>query len=1552
MALSVEERSWIWKLSKDQCFEVMNELKIEHGGEKNVIVLRGMLAKQVPEKNLLPEFQGIIKKWGTEITLQYDKLTLKRWALSLDEYECIKYLENEKLITTGDLVQLHKRFSRFLTELPGEKMSFYLGLAKCYVESLVHQSLLETNNKFDFEREELSIALQQPTNPEVNVMANTSGEDLRQAEAGIELEHGQPEEIANEILIPNPVNIINEGNRTQRHVDFANHPPLASSSPHHFREFSRSTLPSKGELMDKVRKWKIKFNGTGKPQEALIFIETIEETAKTYAIPLDLLPELISECLADKASEWFRNNKEEWSSWTQFVESFKIFFIPNRMRTQLENEVHKFYQGNKTIRDYTLSMQSLMRFIPDFDKKRQLDWIYQNLNPEYKTYIKLKDFSNLVQLIELGEEHERNQAEIKRISNRFQRKTFVVENDCEVELPYDRRTHCWNCGRHGHKMMNCQEPKLVVCSYCRRQNVTIKDCNCNGARKHRAYNKNSHQCNRKKPNQTSSIESCCANCGTKTHQSNEVVVKEAEENDTAMIYLEEAACVKQDPRPHISISIRGRTFSALLDTGATSSYVNTNTALFLESLGLIPRHTSAKTTLANGSSSNVSTVYWIELECGKQNISHDFMRLDGMTCEVLFGIDILDQLGYSLKSSLIPVKEHCYLVDRTLLLPEQEKELYILIELEFKRFADLPLTSSIGKHVIKMKTEEPFRQRYYPRNPCMKAIINEQIDELLASDQIEKSDSPFSSPLVLVRKKNGSWRMCVDFRQLNERSEQDAYPMPHIQPILNRLRSAKYISTIDLRNGYWQIPIKEDCRKFTAFTVPGRGLFQWKVMPFGLHSAPATFQRILDEVISHELEEYAIAYLDDIVVYSENFQEHLCHLKKVFERLYKAQLRINTEKSKFCKSELQYLGHVIGNGGIKTDPEKTRAILEFPTPSSIKEVRRLVAMASWYRNFIPNFSEIVAPLTQLTQGGKNNKSFRWTDDQQKAFDSLKQKMSNTPVLICPDFEKPFVLQTDASDIGLGAVLFQREDQSEMVISFSSRKLTVREQKYSTTEKECLAIVWAIQKNQHYLEGYEFTVITDHLSLKWLFKLENPKGRLARWIMQLQQYKFSVEYRKGKHNVVPDSLSRGPVESKNDPELEFAALADSNKPVVCQWYQQKIKEVTRTPEKYPDFSIVNGHLFKHSPNSDLTEDSWKLCLSKPQRERALLENHSTPTTGHLGLRKTISRISRNYYWPGMCRDIRKFVGRCKICLEYKIPQCKPAGYMYTLQPEQPWEIVCVDFVGPLPKSTKSCRYILIAQDKLTKWIELKSLSTPTTNSVKNMLRNQILSKFGWPRIIISDNGSQFTSSGFKSFLIENSICHQYTPKYSPQCNPVERTNRVIKTMIASFTRNKSHKKWDEFIPEIQFAYNTSSHESTGFTPAQLNFGRELKQPKTILDETGVKLSNNESDQDKSMRITEMIEIAKINLKKISETQTKYYNLRRRSWEPEIGNEVYVKDHHLSSAPDSFTAKLASKFSGPYIIVDFKSPNVVIVVEKSNSKRKPMTVHIKDLKQIPV
>ncbi|KAL7725192.1 hypothetical protein ACLKA6_017348 [Drosophila palustris] len=370
-------------------------------------------------------------------------------------------------------------------------------------------------------------------------------------------------------------------------------------------------------------------------------------------------------------------------------------------------------------------------------------------------------------------------------------------------------------------------------------------------------------------------------------------------------------------------------------------------------------------------------------------------------------------------------------------------------------------------------------------------------------------------------------------------------------------------------------------REYTAFTVPGRGLFHWKVMPFGLHSAPATFQRALDSVIGPDMEPFAFAYLDDIIVSGATLEEHVRNLGEVLRRLRQANLRLNRAKCKFFRRSLVYLGHVISGEGIHTDPDKIAAVRQLQPPTTCRELRRCLGIASWYRRFVPNFADIVQPMSLLLKKGQK---WDWKPEQQAAFEELKARLTEAPVLACPDFSEKFVLQTDASDCGLGAVLTQLHQGAERVIAYVSRRLV----KAEATEKECLAIVWAIRKLRCYLEGYRFDVVTDHLALKWLNSIDNPTGRIARWALELKQYQFDIHYRRGKQNVVADALSRQPLEVI----LQMAQEEEPN----CKWITRLTKRILEAPDRFPDFTIEGSQVYRHLGHRPEEEDyvPWKLC----------------------------------------------------------------------------------------------------------------------------------------------------------------------------------------------------------------------------------------------------------------------------------------------------------------------------------------------------------------------
>ena len=418
--------------------------------------------------------------------------------------------------------------------------------------------------------------------------------------------------------------------------------------------------------------------------------------------------------------------------------------------------------------------------------------------------------------------------------------------------------------------------------------------------------------------------------------------------------------------------------------------------------------------------------------------------------------------------------------------------------------------TSVALHNIDTGNSPPIRQ--FPRRLPYhhRAEVDKQVNDMLSQGVIQPSTSPWSSPIVLVKKKDGSYRFCIDYRKLNSITKIDAHPLPRVDDLLEALNGNTIFSTLDLRSGYWQVGMHPgDCEK-TAFSTPG-GLHESLRPPYGLSNAPATFSRDIGIVLSGLTYAECLCYFDDVIIFSKTMSEHCMRLTSVLNRFRQHNLRVKASKCSFGADKVVYLGHTVSHEGIHTDPRKIQVIKALPPPSNLENLHSFLGLAGYYRKFIPDFATVSAPLTALTKKGVK---FLWNDQHQNAFQTLKQHLCSAPVLAYPDFDRPFLLQTDASDVGLGAVLAQRHiNGQERVIAYARYTLSQREQNYSTMEKEALAIAFAVKHFRFYLLGKKFLVITDNNALCWLHSLE-PKRRIARWIMDLQEFEFDIQHRLG------------------------------------------------------------------------------------------------------------------------------------------------------------------------------------------------------------------------------------------------------------------------------------------------------------------------------------------------------------------------------------------------------------------------------------------------------
>lgn len=666
------------------------------------------------------------------------------------------------------------------------------------------------------------------------------------------------------------------------------------------------------------------------------------------------------------------------------------------------------------------------------------------------------------------------------------------------------------------------------------------------------------------------------------------------------------------------------------------------------------------------------------------------------------------------------------------------------------------------------------------------------------------------------------------------------------------------------------------------------------------------------EFLGEDLKSHVFVYLDDIVLVSNNFEHHKYLLETVLSRLEAASLTVNLAKCHFCRDELKYLGYVVNKNGLQVDPEKVRAIADFRRPRDPRSVKRFTGMASWYRRFIMNFATIMAPLHRLTA---KNMKFRWTEECEESFVTIKEKLMTAPVLTCPDFSKPFEVHCDASGYGLGAVL----SQEDRPVAYASRSLAKAERKYTTTELECLAVVWAVEHFRGYLEGYKFTVVTDHASLLWLHRLKEPCGRLGRWCVRLQQYDFEIIHRKGKEHEAPDALSREPLSSEE--ELVDLILVESKSS--DSWYEELKSNVLGKPDDYPSWKMDNGQLLKLITGPEGTPE-WSIVIPKELRPSILMECHDSKLAGHLSCRKTLDRVRRRYYWPKMRFDVRNHVAKCDICMGYKVPSLRPAGlFGKALKIERPMQVLATDLQGPFPRSKSGYKYLAVTVDLFSKYVWARPLRKATAREVCRHIEDDVLLKYGPPAVILCDNGSQYTSKMFEGLCTSYDIERRFSFFYHPQANPTERYNRVIKTMMACYVKG-DQKDWDVNMNFVCHAVNTARHEVTGFTPHKLMFQSEWVESGKL---KGIKFEGSEIPEFGDRGLAIICGEKKEKLRKLVQQRlldaynknSKYYNLRRRHVSFVPGQQVFRKNFVQSDKAKSFTAKLAPKYIGPFTVV---------------------------------
>lgn len=854
---------------------------------------------------------------------------------------------------------------------------------------------------------------------------------------------------------------------------------------------------------------------------------------------------------------------------------------------------------------------------------------------------------------------------------------------------------------------------------------------------------------------------------------------------------------------------------------------------------------------------------------------------------------------------------------------EDRRELIKILQKYESVFSDRPgLAKGIQCKLNIDINATTFSQKPYPVPYSKLAAVQAELDRMMEEGIIEKSSSPYSNPLVVVVKKDGGVRICLDARKLNRIIIPDREQTECIDEILKKFEGKNYFSTLDLTAGYWQIQLAPESRKYTAFLFRGRN-YQFCRLPFGLNTSVSVFVKCIDKILGSEILSFTTVYVDDILIASETFKEHCEQISKVLKALNDNNITVKLSKSKFLRKNIKFLGYVISPQGIIADPDKIKCIQEFPVPINIKQMQAFLGLCNFYRKFQKNYSELTAKFANLLCS-KNK--WVWGKQEQENFELIKQRFLQTVILCHPDFSKTLYLNTDASNISVGAELYQLDEEGEhRVLAFASRKLLESEKNYCVTEKELLSIVFACTKFRTFLLGNKVIVRSDHRALSFLKNCKLTHGRLVRWTLLLQEYDLEIEYCKGCDNIVGDVLSR--IDSEGGEAVDVARVFLVNLSKLCktmptlQQNDVRLADIcNRLPHntKLQDYFLIYQKCLFQRSNKESEE--WKLCIPKSVISDVIWDCHNE--NGHIGSYKCYSLLKESCIFPGMLKIIKYVVKACDLCQRAKVNNQQQEGLMKNIIPEAPLSLVAVDLYGPLPVGKGGVAYLFVVLDTFSKYVKLYPIKKATARAVSKRMVEDYVQEVGKPQVVLSDHGTQFTSQLWRQRLEQSGMIAKFTSVYHPQSNMAERVMRELGRMFRTYCHAK-HTTWPSYVSRIEGWINHSTHESTGFTPLDLMKGR--RPPRSFQKHCRYPPRTEMSRQEKLVLAEERL------LSKAQQRKIRHDRAVRNPVRYQPGQLVLLKTHPQSSALDKEIKKFFLLYSGPYEVVDSKLENAYILAD---------------------
>ena len=895
-------------------------------------------------------------------------------------------------------------------------------------------------------------------------------------------------------------------------------------------------------------------------------------------------------------------------------------------------------------------------------------------------------------------------------------------------------------------------------------------------------------------------------------------------------------------------------------------------------------------------------------------------------------------------------------------------------------FSDLELRETdLMKAEILTRDNEPINLRPYRLPISQRQMVSDTIDDLLKAGIIRRSFSPWNFPIIVVEKKPDALgnpqrgRVCVDYRLLNSKLIIQHFPLPLIDDLLAELKGTTYFTTLDLRAGFHQIKLSEESKQKTAFSC-FKGKYEYNRLPFGLSIGPSVFQNMASRLLQG-FESFSKVYMDDILIHTNsNIEDHLLHVQKVLDRIRKHNLRLKLSKCKFLQTELNYLGFIVSSEGIKPDTAKIDAIRSLQPPTSVKQVRSLVGMASWYRRFIPGFSKITEPLVALT---KKYARFKWDSNCQKAFEFLKESLTVVPLLAYPDPTKEYILYTDASDTCVGACLCQETEEMEELIPgmrnerpiyFISQKLSPSLIKMPTVMKEAYAIHYALNKLHYYLWNAKFTIRTDHKPLEYLFTSEQKNRKVQAWSLTLASYDCRIEYLKGTDNVCADLLSRNypaemdetcepeipvmeektfevnalnsntfdpvkfinvnidPEEDTSLPSLEdFDNVNEQGKDRDIKEIKEKLENGRADKNLYRKYIIIDEVVYYLSQVDD--EPNLRLYVPKHLQDKVLEQYHDL--NGHMAVDKTFNAIRQKYYWPNLYKQIKEKLDSCVTC-KVRNMKAQKGELQETNTPPFPFACISLDLSGPFKPSMSGNVYIASFVDIYSGWIEAFPIPDKKAETVLNLLLEEIIPRFSCPLSITTDNGKEFVNNAFEETLKYLNIVHIKTSTYSPSSNPmVERSHATLNSIVAKKMKD-SIDIWDLQLNSALSAMRTNISKTTNMSPFFILYNREPVLPLDNLLKPRRKYNGEEFHKIALENQHKNFMTVVKNIKKTKNKQAEQVAKKRKPKETlQVGDSVYYKNHTKSS-------KLENNWLTHFVIIKQTTPVSFVIRNQLSGK----------------